>query len=563
MTRRFRLTVTAVATAAAILASAAAQRSQAGVEASAADVELRVMAAGRGKVEVTPGPGGDPKAVCTSSTNNPECFEKSGFGGALVYPQGTKVTVEAIPDAGVSLVRWSTPACEGKNPCALTLDESLDLSATFSKANVGVTIRGSGRVTAAGASLNPNPCERVGDSELRCTDDVAPGTTVTFTAAAAPGKTPQSWGGICKGTPAASPCTVTTTGYDYEWATARFSDATGDPSTPGQPQFRLAVSKRGNGVVRSSPAAAGGAVDCGGTCRVAFVYGERTTLTAEPGGNSSFTGWLGAPPACGPSPRCELPVGPFLSVQATFDQKRPDLRLTAASDHPAPLRPGDAFTVLLTATAGADGGGADGIDLVITLPPALTVTGSQADRGSGCTGARVVTCFLDFLGTGQAANVRLGLRLERAAPSTLRATLTSRQTDQNAADNALALPLAVEGVRPPAKELNGTAGDDRLTGTSAAETINGLRGADRIDGRGGRDTLRGGAGDDRVEGGPGADLVVGGTGRDVLSGGPGDDRILSRDGARDRVTCGAGRDRVEADRRDAVSRDCEIVLRGG
>lgn len=51
----------------------------------------------------------------------------------------------------------------------------------------------------------------------------------------------------------------------------------------------------------------------------------------------------------------------------------------------------------------------------------------------------------------------------------------------------------------------------------------------------------------------------GGPGPDVLRGGPGNDTVLVRDGGRDTVRCGAGRDRVLADRRDVVARDCEIV----
>jgi hypothetical protein len=41
----------------------------------------------------------------------------------------------------------------------------------------------------------------------------------------------------------------------------------------------------------------------------------------------------------------------------------------------------------------------------------------------------------------------------------------------------------------------------------------------------------------------------------------GRDRLLLRDGRRDRATCGPGLDRVEADRWDAVRRDCERVVR--
>jgi hypothetical protein len=42
----------------------------------------------------------------------------------------------------------------------------------------------------------------------------------------------------------------------------------------------------------------------------------------------------------------------------------------------------------------------------------------------------------------------------------------------------------------------------------------------------------------------------------------GNDTVAVRDGPPDRVSCGPGRDRVRADRGDAVGRDCERVSRG-
>jgi hypothetical protein len=56
--------------------------------------------------------------------------------------------------------------------------------------------------------------------------------------------------------------------------------------------------------------------------------------------------------------------------------------------------------------------------------------------------------------------------------------------------------------------------------------------------------------------------IRGGPGRDVLRGGPGNDTLISRDRQRDSVRCGAGRDLVIADRRDAIGRSCEVVKFG-
>jgi len=92
----------------------------------------------------------------------------------------------------------------------------------------------------------------------------------------------------------------------------------------------------------------------------------------------------------------------------------------------------------------------------------------------------------------------------------------------------------------------------RLTGTNGVDV---LRGGAR------RDVLSGRRGADRLSGGGGDDALTGGLGRDVLDGGPGDDVLLARDGERDVVRCGAGADRVVADRHDSIARDCEAVRR--
>jgi Ca2+-binding RTX toxin-like protein len=78
----------------------------------------------------------------------------------------------------------------------------------------------------------------------------------------------------------------------------------------------------------------------------------------------------------------------------------------------------------------------------------------------------------------------------------------------------------------------------------------------------GADVLEGGPGADTLLGGAGKDLLVGGKGPDVLLGGAGNDTIKARDGEADRISCGPGRDRVQADAQDVVARDCEQVVRG-
>jgi Ca2+-binding RTX toxin-like protein len=117
--------------------------------------------------------------------------------------------------------------------------------------------------------------------------------------------------------------------------------------------------------------------------------------------------------------------------------------------------------------------------------------------------------------------------------------------------------------------LRGRAGNDCLYGGEGADVLDGDGGDDTLSGGDGRDRLFGGSGNDRVLGGAkgdelhgdaGTDQIFPGTGRDRVWGGAGNDTISARDGSRDVIDCGAGLDRVTADRRDRL-RGCERVTR--
>jgi len=120
-------------------------------------------------------------------------------------------------------------------------------------------------------------------------------------------------------------------------------------------------------------------------------------------------------------------------------------------------------------------------------------------------------------------------------------------------------------------KLVGGSGNDHLDGGDERDELFGGSGNDRLDGGYGRDMLAGGPGNDRLYGSAdadrlygegGADRIIGGGGRNVVDGGTGNDSIDVRNGERDRVLCGSGRDRVRADRSDRLN-SCEIVTYGG
>jgi hemolysin type calcium-binding protein len=91
-----------------------------------------------------------------------------------------------------------------------------------------------------------------------------------------------------------------------------------------------------------------------------------------------------------------------------------------------------------------------------------------------------------------------------------------------------------------------------FVGTAGADVLHGTIGSDVMRLRAGNDAAYGGRGDDRIFAGHGSDHVYGGRGNDV---------IKTHDDSRDWVDCGAGIDKVAADRLDRVTSRCEYVTR--
>lgn len=114
-------------------------------------------------------------------------------------------------------------------------------------------------------------------------------------------------------------------------------------------------------------------------------------------------------------------------------------------------------------------------------------------------------------------------------------------------------------------------GEDRLDGGEGDDDLVGLRGKDLLAGGPGDDALKGdfaegipGGSGDTLRGGPGRDRLYGGSGSDDLDGGSGADLVLALDAGRDKVTCGAGNDRLLRDRRDPRRpASCERIALGG
>ncbi len=205
--------------------------------------------------------------------------------------------------------------------------------------------------------------------------------------------------------------------------------------------------------------------------------------------------------------------------------------------------------------------GATGLRLVITLPAGVTLLGPPAfDRGSGCVGTTTLDCFLDYVPGNGSTLVRFSVNVGAAGSKEISAVATMNVSDADETNNRAALMLAVAermSVPPPPRAPSGVT----RTGTARADVLRGTAGPDVLNGHGGNDRIFGLAGHDRLVGGAGADTLEGGGGRDVLDAGAGADIVRARDGAIDNVRCGAGRDRVTADRVDRIGADCEVVSR--
>ena len=108
--------------------------------------------------------------------------------------------------------------------------------------------------------------------------------------------------------------------------------------------------------------------------------------------------------------------------------------------------------------------------------------------------------------------------------------------------------------------LSGGAKRDVLAGGDNADKLYGGTGNDQVSGGRGADRISGGTASDRIYGNAGADRITPGKGRDRVIAAGGNDRIFARDGRKDRISCGSGRDTVSADRNDVLS-SCERVSR--
>jgi len=105
--------------------------------------------------------------------------------------------------------------------------------------------------------------------------------------------------------------------------------------------------------------------------------------------------------------------------------------------------------------------------------------------------------------------------------------------------------LNLGGTSLAAYTINGSSGDDVVTGGLLNDHIVGSDGNDTLNGDGGDDNIDGGAGNDTLYGGDGADHLTDGAGTNALHGGAGDDTIDGGDGS-DTIDGDDGNDTINA-----------------
>lgn len=286
---------------------------------------------------------------------------------------------------------------------------------------------------------------------------------------------------------------------------------------------------------------------------------------------ATFLGWEGCPRAERPGDRaCEINPGEALALCARFGT--PGEAIPPSDCPPPSIQVYKKANGLGTVTAS----GASGVETcddrcplkVMTryLPneavrlTATAAAGSTFVRWDGCPDAQgnvcnvtlirgVVLCSV-FVKTGSAAPAA------QQCPYTTPPIVPVPRPKPPGLGSRCTIPGS-----PFAETIRAGGRNDVICARGGNDRAYGRAGHDLIRAGGGHDRAYGGSGYDRLRGDAGNDRLYAGSGQDIVEGGSGNDVSYTRDGARDVVRCGRGRDVVYADRADRVARDCEVVRR--
>jgi hypothetical protein len=198
-----------------------------------------------------------------------------------------------------------------------------------------------------------------------------------------------------------------------------------------------------------------------------------------------------------------------------------DLSVAVAASA-AQVEPGANVSYLITVTdLTADP--ANDLIATISLPTGTQVVSTYSERGSGCAvvaESPSVRCDLNYLSNDSlVGRITIVLKLNTSGLNVLTANAAARQIELNTANNSASATVQVGAVAPKPSPIP----------TPTSQPAKGK-------------------------------TVTGTSGPNILFGGVGNDVLYARDGERDRLDCGAGRDVAYVDKIDTVAH-CEQVHR--
>ena len=231
-------------------------------------------------------------------TSNPAGID-CGSDCVETLAAGSSITLNATPASGAMFTGWGGD-CSGSTPsCTLTMNAGRAVTASFTfstdppppaaQYTLSVSVTGTGSVSSTPAGISCG---------TDCTENYTDGTSVTLTATPGANQQFSGWTNACTGTQLT--CTVS-------MSAARSVTASFTPVLRA-----LTVTLNGTGSVASAPAG----INCGTDCSENYAHGSNVTLTATPGANQQFSGWLGA--CSGTTTTCTVAMTEARSVTATF-----------------------------------------------------------------------------------------------------------------------------------------------------------------------------------------------------------------------------------------------------
>jgi len=217
--------------------------------------------------------------------------------------RGSRVRLVAAPQGDATFSGWSGGGCDGTEPCAITVDEPVTVTARFAAAPPGestLTVipggEGSGTVTSRPDGI------ACGDD---CSATFAEDREVTLTQTADEGSVFSGWsGGDCRGT---GDCTVALNESLEVKATFDLAPAE---------DFTLTTSTSGPGSVAATSGFGDGARDCSAGCD--YPAGTAVTLSATPGEGMNTVTWTGCQRLSDDPAACVVTMSVDRAVSASF-----------------------------------------------------------------------------------------------------------------------------------------------------------------------------------------------------------------------------------------------------